>query len=119
MNTTNSQKQLYGLLGYPLIHSFSNEKFIAENIPAEYINFEIDKIELIKKVIVENPELMGLNVTLPYKEAVIPYMNEMDETARMIGAVNVIKFIREKGKLKLKGFNSDRFYRFYTAFIKL
>lgn len=59
MNTTNSQKQLYGLLGYPLIHSFSktffNEKFIAENIPAEYINFEIDKIELIKKVIVENP----------------------------------------------------------------
>ena len=111
MNTTNSQKQLYGLLGYPLIHSFSktffNEKFIAENIPAEYINFEIDKIELIKKVIVENPELMGLNVTLPYKEAVIPYMNEMDETARMIGAVNVIKFIREKGKLKLKGFNSD------------
>lgn len=111
MNTTISQKQLYGLLGYPLIHSFSktffNEKFIAENIPAEYINFEIDKIELIKKVIVENPELMGLNVTLPYKEAVIPYMNEMDETARMIGAVNVIKFIREKGKLKLKGFNSD------------
>ena len=64
---------------------------------------------------------MGLNVTLPYKEAVIPYMNEMDETARMIGAVNVIKFIREKGKLKTQRVQLRyyRFYRFYTAFIKL
>lgn len=111
MNTTKSKKQIYGLLGYPLIHSFSktffNEKFTAEKIAAEYVNFEIDHIDLIKKVIAENPGLCGLNVTLPYKEAVIPYMNEMDETARMIGAVNVIKFIREKGKLRLKGFNSD------------
>lgn len=107
----NKQKQIYGLLGYPLTHSFSrtffNEKFIAENISAEYVNFEIDRIDLIKKVVTENPELRGLNVTLPYKEAVIPYMNEMDETAKIIGAVNVIKFIREKGKLRLKGFNSD------------
>lgn len=111
MNTTNNKKQIYGLLGYPLIHSFSktffNEKFSTENIPAKYINFEIDRIARIKEIIAENPELQGFNVTIPYKEAVIPYLNEMDETARMIGAVNVIKFIREKGKLRLKGFNSD------------
>lgn len=104
-------KQFYGLLGFPLTHSFSrtffNEKFESEGVNAEYLNFEIPDISTIKEIIVNYPELCGLNVTIPYKEAVIPFLDDMDETARKIGAVNVIKFIRSKGKLKLKGYNSD------------
>ena len=86
----------YGLLGYPLGHSFSknyfNQKFEAEKIDAEYLNFEIPDIKEIKSVIKENPELNGLNVTIPYKQQVIPYLDDLDNDARLIGAVNVIKF---------------------------
>ena len=104
--------QKYGLLGYPLGHSFSktyfNQKFEAEKIDAEYINFEIPNIKEIKSVLKENPELNGLNVTIPYKEQVIPYLDDLDDDARLIGAVNVIKFTKSRfGKLKLKGYNSD------------
>ena len=102
----------YGLLGYPLGHSFSrnyfNQKFEAERIDAEYLNFEIPEIKEIKNVIKENPELNGLNVTIPYKEQVVPYLDDLDEDARLIGAVNVIKFSKGLfGKVKLKGYNSD------------
>ena len=102
----------YGLLGYPLGHSFSrnyfNQKFEAERIDAEYLNFEIPEIKEIKNVIKENPELNGLNVTIPYKEQVIPYLDDLDEDARLIGAVNVIKFSKGLfGKVTLKGYNSD------------
>ena len=102
----------YGLIGYPLKHSFSityfNEKFQAENIDAEYVNFEIPRIEDFMEVIDENPDLCGLNVTIPYKEQVIPYLDELDKDTAKIGAVNVIKIIRQpKGKVKLVGYNSD------------
>ena len=80
--------QKYGLLGYPLGHSFSktyfNQKFEAEKIDAEYLNFEIPSIKEIKNVIKENPELNGLNVTIPYKEQVIPYLDDLDDDARQI-----------------------------------
>ncbi|RHJ81843.1 shikimate dehydrogenase [Parabacteroides sp. AM08-6] len=104
--------QKYGLIGYPLGHSFSktyfNQKFEAEKIDAKYLNFEIPNIKEIKTVLRENPELKGLNVTIPYKEQVISYLDELDEDARLIGAVNVIKFTKGLfGKLKLKGYNSD------------
>ena len=102
----------YGLIGYPLGHSFSityfNEKFQSENIDAEYVNFEIPRIEDFMEVIDENPDLCGLNVTIPYKEQVIPYLDELDKDTAKIGAVNVIKIIRQgKGKAKLVGYNSD------------
>ncbi|MDR1880850.1 MAG: shikimate dehydrogenase [Tannerellaceae bacterium] len=102
----------YGLLGYPLGHSFSktyfNQKFAAEKIEAEYVNFEISNIKELKNILKENPQLCGLNVTLPYKTLVIPLLDEMDEDARLIGAVNVIKFKKGLfGKLRLKGYNSD------------
>ncbi len=101
----------YGLIGYPLGHSFSknffNEKFHSENIDAEYTNFEIPTINDFPKVIVANPTLSGLNVTSPYKEKVISFLDEVDKDAAAIGAVNVIKFERNKGKLKLVGYNSD------------
>lgn len=103
--------RLYGLIGYPLIHSFSqnyfNQKFEAENINARYVNFEIPDIGDLMEVISENQNLCGLNVTIPYKEQVIPYLDEIDEDAAKIGAVNVIKFIRNKNSLKFKGYNSD------------
>ncbi|MCP9612224.1 shikimate dehydrogenase family protein [Coprobacter tertius] len=104
-------KQIYGLIGYPLGHSFSktffNEKFQAEKNDAEYINFEISRLKSFKEIITRETRLQGMNVTIPYKQEIIKYLDELDETARMIGAVNVIKFIRKSGKLILKGYNSD------------
>jgi shikimate dehydrogenase len=102
----------YGLIGYPLGHSFSkdffNRKFKSEQIDAEYLNFQIDNVKGLKNVLKDNPLLCGLNVTLPYKTQVIPLLDELDQDARLIGAVNVIKFIRGRfNKLKLKGYNSD------------
>ncbi len=101
----------YGLIGYPLGHSFSknffNEKFHSENIDAEYLNFEIPEIKDITKVLKSNSTLVGINVTIPYKEQIISYLDELDPDAASIGAVNVVKIINEKGKIKLKGYNSD------------
>mgnify|MGYP000110644963 CR=1 FL=1 len=101
----------FGLIGYPLGHSFSrnffNEKFHSENIDAEYVNFEIPSIDELPHIIQANPSLAGLNVTIPYKEKVISYLDEISPEARAIGAVNVIR-ISHKGKNTiLKGFNSD------------
>ena len=101
----------FGLIGYPLGHSFSrnyfNEKFHAENIDAEYINFEIPSIEDLAKVITSNPTLAGFNVTIPYKEQVIPYLDAIDKDAEAIGAVNVVKVEHVRGKNVLTGYNSD------------
>ena len=101
----------YGLIGFPLGHSFSmsffNEKFKSEDIDAEYINFEIPSIEAITEVVSTNTDLKGLNVTTPYKEKVISYLDYLSPEARAIGAVNVIK-VEYKGKNSfLKGYNSD------------
>ena len=101
----------YGLIGYPLGHSFSknffNEKFHSESIDADYVNFEIPAIKELPSVLLANPNLVGLNVTIPYKEQVISYLDELDKDAAAIGAVNVIKIVNQKGKTKLVGYNSD------------
>jgi len=101
----------YGLVGFPLKHSFSGkfftEKFAKEKIDAEYQNFEIDDINLFPAVISSNSNLKGLNVTIPYKECIIDFLDELDETAQAIGAVNVIKIIRSESGIRLKGYNSD------------
>jgi shikimate dehydrogenase len=104
--------QKYGLVGKQLKHSFSigffNEKFKTENIDAEYVNFEIPHIGSFMEIIEENPNLCGLNVTIPYKEQVIQYLDDVDKDTKAIGAVNVIKIIRQRGKeVKLVGYNSD------------
>ena len=105
------QKILYGLIGYPLTHSYSrvyfNNKFESEGINAEYVNFEIPDIGDFMELMAEYPDLMGLNVTIPYKQQVIPYMNSLDEEARIIGAVNVIKITRKGEDFTLNGYNSD------------
>lgn len=101
----------YGLIGLPLGHSFSmgyfNEKFESEHIDAEYFNFEIPNIGELKAVLDTNPELKGLNVTIPYKQQIIPFLNEITKEAKEIGAVNVVKVTRKGNKIALKGYNSD------------
>lgn len=102
---------LYGLIGHPLGHSFSknffNEKFQNEMIDAEYRNFDIDTIKSFPTIIEEHSNLRGLNVTIPYKELIIPYLDELSEDAQAIGAVNVIKISRNHEGVHLKGYNSD------------
>ncbi len=101
----------YGLLGYPLAHSFSKryftKKFEKKRIDSTYENFEIDNITKFPEVIKNNPEVIGFNVTLPYKQQVIPYLDELNDAAREIGAVNTIKVTRQGDKISLKGFNTD------------
>ena len=99
--------KLYALIGHPLKHSFSRDlftrKFEQEGLDCRYQNYDIQSVERILDIIAEHPELCGFNVTYPYKEAIIPYLDEMDKTAMEIGAVNVVKL--ENG-IK-KGYNSD------------
>lgn len=101
----------YGLIGYPLGHSFSisyfNQKFADEGINAKYENFEIENIDQLQEVLDINPDLRGLNVTIPYKEKVIEYLDSITPEAQSIGAVNVIRVTHEGKKIKLKGYNSD------------
>jgi len=103
----------YGLIGFPLTHSFSKrfftEKFETEKIDSTYDNFEIDNISKFPGIINSNPLLNGLNVTIPYKEQVIPFLNELNDSAKEIGAVNTIKIKRTETGLFLKGFNTDTF----------
>lgn len=100
--------KLFGLIGHPLSHSFSKkyftEKFKKEGIyDCQYELFDIDSIEKLPSLLKENPQLLGLNVTIPYKQEVFKYLDEVDPSAKDIGAVNVIKI--DHGKLK--GYNSD------------
>jgi shikimate dehydrogenase len=101
----------YGLIGYPLGHSFSisyfNDKFSDEGIDARYENFEIQSIDELQEVLDTNPNLRGLNVTIPYKEKVIEFLDNITPEAQAIGAVNVIRISHEGKKTKLKGYNSD------------
>jgi shikimate dehydrogenase len=98
----------YGLIGYPLTHSFSKkyftEKFQREGITdCRYELFEIKEASELPELIKNNPDLVGLSVTIPHKESVIRYMNELDEPVKKIRAVNVIKI----NDGKLIGYNSD------------
>jgi shikimate dehydrogenase len=101
----------YGLIGYPLGHSFSisyfNQKFTDEGINARYENFEIQSIDMLTEILDRNPNLRGLNVTIPYKEKVIEFLDSISPEARAIGAVNVIRVTHQGNKTLLKGFNSD------------
>lgn len=101
----------YGLIGVTLEHSFSkgffNEKFQNEGIDAEYINYAIPSIDNLLEILNTNTELKGLNVTIPYKEQVMKYLDAISPEAKAIGAVNVIRVEHKGNKPYLKGFNSD------------
>lgn len=102
---------LYGLIGFPLGHSFSvpyfTNKFKKEGISAVYKNFPLEDISDFKKLRESEPELRGLNVTVPYKQKIIPYLDALSETARTIQAVNTICFCRTPGRPALVGHNTD------------
>ncbi len=113
-------QQLYGLIGYPLSHSFSpgffQQKFTAEGIDADYRTFPISSLTEFPSLLAANPQLYGLNVTIPYKEAIIPYLDKLDEEAEKVGAVNCIAF--QGGKSI--GYNTDiiGFERSLTPLLK-
>ena len=93
----------FGLIGHPLSHSFSKtyftEKFEREGLDCEYENYDIDDIALVRDV-----DLSGFNVTSPYKEAIIPYLDELDPIAAEVGAVNTVKVLPNG---RLIGYNTD------------
>ena len=97
----------YGLIGHPLKHSQSrvlfNEKFEYEGLDCRYQNFDLKSIEELHDVLERYPDLCGFNVTIPYKEAIIPFLDEIDPVAKEVGAVNVVKVTEGK----MKGYNSD------------
>ena len=100
--------KIYGLVGKKLGHSFSKdyftEKFLLNNLNYSYQNIEIQNIENIIPYIKEHKNLKGFNVTVPYKEEIIPFLDDIDITAKEVGAVNTVK-IYDDGSLK--GFNTD------------
>lgn len=104
----------YGLIGFPLSHSFS-EKYFTEKFSREKISdanfrlFPLEKIEDFPALLNANPDLRGLSVTIPWKEKIISFLDELDETAKAVGAVNCISISRkaENEKPFLKGFNTD------------
>jgi shikimate dehydrogenase len=103
----------FGLFGHPLEHSYS-KKFFTEKFQREgrtdcvYENFDSDNIYDLKKIVRDNPDLVGLNVTIPYKQDVIPMLDNLDDISQRIGAVNTIRIQRfENGKFELHGFNTD------------
>lgn len=102
----------FGLIGFPLGHSFSRrffeEKFSVEKLSDyEYVNFELKDISEFPSIFKHKDNICGLNCTIPYKQQIIPFLDEMDDVATKIGAVNTIKINRNGGQVKLKGFNTD------------
>ena len=105
---------LYGIIGSPLTHSFSKEyfrnKFRKEGITdSEYRNFQLNSIYELPELVDSHPQLVGLNVTVPYKEEVLSFLNEIHPEAKEIGAVNTIKITRGGSGFKMKGYNTDAY----------
>lgn len=101
----------FGLIGKSLSHSFSKSylesKFIKEDKEGfQYSNFDLENLDNLLQIIIDN-KLSGLNVTKPYKESVIPFLNELDVTAKEIGAVNCIKITWKSNTPYLVGYNTD------------
>lgn len=108
--------RLFGLIGYPLTHSFSkryfSEKFEKENIQdASYVNFEIPDASEMVEIVKNNQDLKGMNVTIPHKQTVLAHLDRLDESAKYVGAVNVIKVEADRS---LTGYNSD-YYGFMQS----
>lgn len=108
--------EYYGLIGYPLGHSFSaryfTDRFKSENVEAKYDNYPIESIEMVGSIL--SPQMVGFNVTIPYKRDVMSYLDDLDPQAKEIGAVNCVKVTYIpgfKGRCRegyhLKGYNSD------------
>lgn len=100
----------FGLIGKNIDYSFSknffSKKFEKENLPHSYENFDIVQITDFPEILEQNPRLKGFNVTIPYKEQIIPYLDSVEKTAAEIGAVNTVKIYNDG---RLQGFNTDYF----------
>lgn len=107
MSDCESPFEIYGLIGYPLKHSFSKafftDKFRRERVNADYRNYELEDIESLRDILSGNASLKGFNVTIPYKKAIIGLLDEIDEEAARVGAVNTVKICAGR----LKGYNTD------------
>ena len=97
----------YGLIGHPLKHSLSrhyfNEKFEYEGLDCLYQHFDLKSLDELQEVMDRYPDLCGFNVTIPYKEAIIPLLDDIDPVAKAVGAVNVLKITEGN----LIGYNTD------------
>lgn len=114
-NVHENSTHLFGLVGRNISYSFSrgyfSDKFQKLQLTGHhYTNFDIQSIEEFPDVITQNPTLIGLNVTIPYKELIIPFLTSLDQTAKAIGAVNTIKITPEG----LIGYNTD-YYGFMAS----
>ncbi len=103
---------LYGLIGFPLSHSFSQryftDKFLKEGLKNHaYKNFPLSDIKELPDLLKNHPDLCGFNVTIPYKEQIIRFIDEMDHVSAKTGAVNTVRIIREGDEMYLKGYNTD------------
>lgn len=101
----------FGLIGFPLSHSFSKEyfskKFEKEKLDAHYCNFPIESVDELEDILRSEPNLIGLNVTIPYKTAIIPKLDELSSCASAIQSVNTISVIRMGTSWRLIGANTD------------
>lgn len=101
----------YGIIGFPLGHSCSpdyfNERFRKEGRAAEYLRLETKDIRTLPEILKRYPGLRGFNVTIPHKENILPFLDDISEEAREIGAVNCVKIDIIEGKTRLTGYNTD------------
>lgn len=114
-NAQEKSKYKFGLVGKDISYSFSRgyfaDKFENEDLPYTYVNFDLQSIEELDDIIKNTPNLKGLNVTIPYKEDVMPLLDDLNKRARKIGAVNTIRITRYQ---KLIGYNTD-YYGFKNS----
>jgi shikimate dehydrogenase len=100
--------KLYGLIGYPLKNSFSetyfNTRFEREQLDCRYQNFALPNISAFPNILADNPDIKGLNVTIPHKQTIIPFLHTLDPSAAEVGAVNCIR-IQPDGQFI--GYNTD------------
>jgi shikimate dehydrogenase len=115
--------RLFGLIGYPLSHSFSAQyfakKFASENIQdAEYRLFPLEQISEISTLIADQPDLQGFNITIPYKVAILPHLDHITKEAEAVGAVNCVKIEGGESGIILTGYNTD-FYGFRESLVQV
>ena len=101
----------FGLIGFPLAQSFSQkyftQKFENENIDARYLNFEMEDINELPEVLNHHAYIAGFSITIPHKENIFKFLNELDPSAREIEACNVVKVTWKNKTPILKGYNTD------------
>lgn len=102
---------MLALIGHPLAHSFSQryftERFVREEVDETYENFDLPAIGLLPELLQHNQTIRGFNVTAPYKQAILPYLDRLDTTAKTIGAVNCVRVDRTDTRVTLIGYNTD------------